>query len=82
MISITLSILRTDFLFAQAMGYRGEQIPDNEGVEIGKNFVEYSYLGGRVKHFKEVGGTHHTTFRNENTRREITKAILGHTGVE
>ena len=64
------------------MGYRGEQIPDNEGVEIGKNFVEYSYLAGRVKHFKEVGGTHHTTFGNENTRRQIAKAILGHTGVE
>ena len=53
-----------------------------KGVEIGKNFVEYSYLGGRVKHFKEVGGSHWTTFGNANTRREITRAILGHTGIE
>ena len=64
------------------MGYRGEQMPDSEGVKIGKNFVEYSYLGGRVKHFKEVGGSHWTTFGNANTRREITRAILGHTGIE
>ena len=64
------------------MGYTGEQIPDSDGVEIAENFVEYSYLAGRVKHFKEVGGSHWTTFGNENTRREVTKAILGHTGVE
>ena len=61
------------------MGYSGEQVPDHEGVEIAKNFVEYSYLGGRVKHFKDIGGTHTTALGNENTKREVTRAILGHT---
>ena len=64
------------------MGYTGEQVADDKGVEIGENFVEYNYLAGRVKHFKEVGGTHATTIGNENTRREVKKAILGYTGAE
>merc|ERR1719462_973 len=46
---------KTDFLFAQAMGYTDDQIEDDEGVEIAPNFFEYSYLGGRVKHFKDAG---------------------------
>ena len=69
--------VRTDFLFAQAMGYTGEQIPDSGGVEIAQNFVEYSYLDGRVKHFKDVGGTHGSTFGNANTKAVLEEVILG-----
>merc|ERR1711971_1380744 len=68
---------QTDFLFAQAMGYTGEQIADNDGVEIATNFVEYSYLDGRVKHFKDVGGTHGSTFGNANTKAVLEEVILG-----
>merc|ERR1712055_1193728 len=68
---------QTDFLFAQAMGYTGEQIPDSDGIEIGTNFVEYSYLDGRVKHFKDVGGTHGSTFGNANTKAVLEEVILG-----
>jgi len=68
---------QTDFLFAQAMGYTGEQIPDSDGVEIATNFVEYSYLDGRVKHFKDVGGTHGSTFGNANTKAVLEEVILG-----
>jgi len=68
---------QTDFLFAQAMGYTGEQIPDSDGVEIAENFVEYSYLDGRVKHFKDVGGTHGSTFGNANTMAVLEEVILG-----
>jgi len=69
---------QTDFLFAQAMGYTGSQIPDSDGVEIGEDFVEYSYLDGRVKHFKDVGGTHGSTFGNANTKAVLEEVILGH----
>ena len=68
---------RTDFLFAQAMGYTDDQLEDDEGVEIAPNFYEYSYLGGRVKHFKDVGGTHGSTFGNANTMAQLEKIILG-----
>ena len=68
---------RTDFLFAQAMGYTGEQIPDSDGVVIAEGFVEYSYLDGRVKHFKDVGGTHGSTFGNANTMAVLEEVILG-----
>ena len=64
-------------MFAQAMGYTGEQIPDDDGVEIASNFVEYSYLDGRVKHFKDVGGTHGSTFGNANTKAVLEEVILG-----
>ena len=60
------------------MGYTGEQIPDSEGIEIAENFVEYSYLDGRVKHFKDLGGTHGSTFGNANTMAVLEKVILGH----
>jgi len=70
---------QTDFLFAQAMGYTGEQIPDDDGMEIATNFVEYSYLDGRVKHFKDVGGTHGSTFGNANTKAVLEEVILGRT---
>merc|ERR1711994_129895 len=69
---------QTDFLFAQAMGYTGSQIPDSDGTEIGEDFVEYSYLDGRVKHFKDVGGTHGSTFGNANTKAVLEEVILGH----
>merc|ERR1712165_151264 len=69
---------QTDFLFAQAMGYTGSQIPDSDGVEIGEDFVEYSYLDGRVKHFKDIGGTHGSTFGNANTKAVLEEVILGH----
>merc|ERR1711910_3177 len=68
---------QTDFLFAQAMGYTGEQIPDSDGVVIAEDFVEYSYLDGRVKHFKDVGGTHGSTFGNANTKAVLEEVILG-----
>jgi len=68
---------KTDFLFAQAMGYTDDQLEDDEGVEIAPNFYEYSYLGGRVKHFKDVGGTHGSTFGNANTMAQLEKIILG-----
>merc|ERR1712156_706245 len=67
----------TDYLIAQAMGYTGTQIPDSDGVEIASNFVEYSYLDGRVKHYKDVGGTHGSTFGNENTKAVLEEVILG-----
>ena len=40
------------------MGYTGEQILGSDGVEVAENFVEYIYLGGRVKRFKDIGGTY------------------------
>merc|ERR1712107_512474 len=69
----------TDYLIAQAMGYTGTKIPDSDGVEIASNFVEYSYLDGRVKHYKDVGGTHGSTFGNENTMAVLEEVILGRT---
>merc|ERR1711981_923101 len=49
----------------------------SDGVEIAENFVEYSYLDGRVKHFKDVGGTHGSTFGNANTKAVLEEVILG-----
>ena len=68
---------RTDFLFARAMGYTGAQLADSDGVTVGTDFQQYSYLDGRVKHFKDIGGTHGSTFGNAVTKDEVTKAILG-----
>jgi len=63
----------TDFAFARAMGYTGAQIPDADGVSVGDNMVEYSYLGGRVKHFKDIDGTHGSTFGDPDTEAQVKK---------
>jgi poly(3-hydroxybutyrate) depolymerase len=67
---------RTDFLFARAMGSPGRQEADDAGEVVGELQV-YSYLGGRVKHFKHVGGTHGNTLGNAQIKEEIKKAIIG-----
>ena len=40
---------------------------------------QYSYLDHRVKHYKDVGGTHGSTFGNENTKAVLEEVILGRT---
>ena len=48
----------------------------------GKNIFyipQYEDLHHRVKHYKDVGGTHGSTFGNENTKALLEKIILGRT---
>ena len=73
-IFINVVFLRTDFLFARAMGYPGRQQADDAGEVIGGLQV-YSYLAGRVKHFKHIGGTHGNTLGNAQKKEEVKKAI-------
>ena len=75
-IFINVVFFRTDFLFAQAMGYSGRQEADDAGEVIGGLQV-YSYLGGRVKHFKHIGGTHGNTLGNAQIKEEVKKVIIG-----
>lgn len=67
---------RTDYLFARAMGYSGKQQADDAG-EVDGEIQVYSYLGGRVKHFKHIGGTHGNTLGNAQIKEEVKKAIIG-----
>ena len=48
----------------------------------GKNIFyipQYEDIDHRVKHYKDVGGTHGSTFGNENTKALLEKIILGRT---
>ena len=48
----------------------------------GKNIFyisQYGDLAHRVKHYKDVGGTHGSTFGNENTMAVLEEVILGRT---
>ena len=50
---------RTDYYWAKAMGFTGSQMADISGVSVGTNekpTFEYSYLGGRCRHYKLVVG--------------------------
>jgi len=70
----------TDFYFARAMGFTGTQLADSAGVEVGtggKSVEEYSYLGGKVRHYKLVG-ERHGTGPNHNTVQQILRnTVLG-----
>jgi len=75
-----ISAQKTDYLWAVAMGYTGEQLPDSAGVSIGTSaqpVEEYSYLNGRVRGFKLVGADHGTHIRLAKVQEIVRAAILG-----
>jgi len=70
---------KTDFLWAQAMGYTGAQLADSEGVSVGtdaKPVQSYTYLNGKVRHFKLVGEGHGTG-PGHPVVQEIVRAAIG-----
>jgi len=73
-----ISAQRTDYLFAKAMGYTGDQIEDSAGVMDGSDVQVYTYLGGRVRHFKMIGGTHgNAGAGNDYVKAVVKEAIVG-----
>jgi len=70
----------TDYLWAVAMGYSGPQLADSAGVSIGtqdKPVQEYTYLGGRVRHYKLVGEGHSTGPGHAKVQEIVRAAVLG-----
>ena len=53
-----LSAQYSTFVFAQNMGFQGEQLDDNQGSEYATNVIKYSYLDGDVVHYKFIGAGH------------------------
>ena len=51
-----LSAERSTYLWAQAMGFKGEQL--SKGEEVGKNVECFSYLDGAVQNYKILNGGH------------------------
>jgi len=70
----------TDFVWAKAMGYSGDQINDVDGIPIGpsdKPAFEYKYLGGRCRHYKLVDEPHGTGPNHPVANQVIREMILG-----
>jgi hypothetical protein len=62
------------------MGYTGTQLDDSEGVSIGtdaKPVQQYTYLNGKVRHFKLIGEGHVTGPGHDVVREIVSSAILG-----
>merc|ERR1712212_768318 len=71
---------KTDYLWAVAMGYSGPQLADSAGVSIGTDaqpVQEYSYLGGKVRHYKLVGEGHGTGPGHTKVQEIVRAAVLG-----
>ena len=71
---------RTDFLWAKAMGYTGLQLDDADGVSVGtssKPVQQYTYLDGRVRHFKLIDEGHGTGPGHPVVQEIVRAAILG-----
>jgi len=72
----------TDFVWAKAMGYVGDQINDVDGTPMGpsdKPAFEYKYLGGRCRHYKLVGEPHGFGHGNHPVVYQVIREmILGH----
>jgi len=70
----------TDFLWAKAMGYTGQQLADSDGVSVGtdaKPTFEYKYLDGRARHYKLVNEGHGTGPSHPVAQSVLRKMILG-----
>jgi len=71
---------KTDYLWAVAMGYSGPQLADSAGESIGtenKPVQEYSYLEGRVRHYKLVGEGHGTGPGHVKVQEIVRATVLG-----
>jgi len=63
------------FLYAKTLfGYSGSQLSDSAGEETSvQDVLKYSYLNGKLNHYKVIGGTHGNTSKNI---WPIVKAII------
>ena len=69
---VFLNAQKSAYVFAKAMGYKGTEIPDELAVEKPKNFL-YSYLNGKVVHYKLQGAGHGFREMNEDANQIIKK---------
>jgi len=70
----------TDYYWAKAMGFTGSQMADSAGVSVGTNekpTFEYSYLGGRCRHYKLVDEGHGTGPSHPIVQQVVREMILG-----
>jgi len=62
------------------MGFTGSQMADSAGVSVGTNekpTFEYSYLGGRCRHYKLVDEGHGTGPSHPIVQQVVREMILG-----
>ena len=45
--------------------------------EVEGSLQTYSYLGGRARHVKVIGGSHGSVFGNSEVRREVRRMVVG-----
>ena len=62
------------------MGYTGPPWTEEDGVEVGgstadNQIIEYTFLGGRVRHYKMVDANHATEARNDLVKQILLDII-------
>jgi len=72
---------QADYIWAQAMGFTGPQIADEDGVSVGLSddqpTFEYSYLDGSCRHYKLVDEGHGTGPSHPVVQQVIREMVLG-----
>lgn len=75
-----ISAQKTDYIWAKAMGYTGQQLEDSAGVSVGtssKPTDEYKYLDGRCRHYKLIDEGHGTGPSHPVVQSVIREMVLG-----
>ena len=72
---------RTDYVWAKAMGYTGAAWTEADAMKVGgstadNQIIEYTFLGGRVRHYKMVGANHVTEPRNSLAKQILLDIIV------
>jgi len=65
------------FTWATYWGETGPKLEDEEGTLLDSGMVEYSYLGGRVVHYKLPGASHNLGKYKEKIYQMIKDRVIG-----
>jgi len=70
-----LSAQLSTYLWAKAMGYQGEILPDANGIEILDGIIKYNYLDEQVTHYKLKGARHGVSPYNQHVKQMIIEFL-------
>ena len=68
---------KATYTWARYWGETGPQLSDEEGKVLDSGMVEYSYLGGKVVHYKLPGAVHTLKPYDKRVYEMIKERVIG-----
>merc|ERR1712002_1249342 len=75
--NVFLGAQNATYTWAEYWGETGPMLTDEEGTALDSGMVEYSYLGGKVVHYKLPGAAHTLGEYTAKVYEMIKESIIG-----